>query len=418
MGRSGQRRGGRRRVGAVVAVVFVALVLAAIETLGRSSTVRPQGAADIDVAAAHHAVRAGSPVTVIDVDPASAPSTAADVDPSPSPASGSALPPPADPRGGPASAADPHRLVRPPGHTFDPAALPPDSTPLAAAAGTEPDSMAPLAGVPAGWASSVHRFRVGSMTRSYLMLRPKAASPTPLPVVVVLHGRNLTPASIERLTRMPQTTGAAIEVYPAGYGRSWNAGGCCGVAHQAGVNDVTFLTDVVHQVLSSQHDAAAGRVYLVGYSNGGRMAYRMACAAPGMWAGIAAVEAVPVAECPSVPPVPIIVVASSHDPLLTINDGQPRKAMQGYLQPTVQTTVDQWRHLDGCTPAGGAQVTGTAAVDTWSHCQGAGRVAYALYHGGSHAWPGGTTGAPRTPSAEDLLWSWLQHGTVVTAAAA
>lgn len=417
MGRSGQRRGGRRRVGAVIAVVFVALVLAAIETLGRSSAVRPQRAVDNDLPA-HHATSAASPVTVIDVDPAGAPASTADADPSASPPAGPGLAPATDQRGGPASAADPHRLVRPPSHAFDPAALPPDSTPLAAAAGTEPDSMAPLAGVPAGWTSSVHRFRVGAMTRSYLMLRPRATSPTPLPVVVVLHGRNLTPASIERLTQMPRTTGAAIEVYPAGYGRSWNAGGCCGVAHQASVDDVTFLSDVVHQVLSSQHDAAAGRVYLVGYSNGGRMAYRMACASPGMWAGVAAVEAVPVADCPSVPPVPIIVVASSHDPLLTINDGQPRKMMQGYLQSTVQTTVDQWRQLDGCSAAGGAEVTGTATVDTWSHCHGAGRVAYALYQGGSHAWPGGTTGAAHTPSAEDLLWSWLQHGTVVTAAAA
>ncbi|MGH3848839.1 MAG: alpha/beta hydrolase family esterase, partial [Pseudonocardiaceae bacterium] len=275
----------------------------------------------------------------------------------------------------------------------------------------------PLSGVPAGWVSSVHRFNMGSMTRSYLMIRPKSQSPTPLPVVVVLHGRYLTPAGIERLSDMPATTGPAIEVYPAGYGRSWNAGGCCGVAQRAGIDDVAFLDRTVSLVLSSQHDAAANAVYLIGYSNGGRMAYRMACAHPGAWAGVAAVEAVPVDPCDAAVGVPIIVIASSHDPLLTIDTGRPQKVMAGSIEPTVQTTVEDWRHLDGCGPEGAESVVGVATVETWSSCRGAGRVAFALYSGGSHAWPTGVEGRAGTPSAGDLLWGWLHDRSIVTAAA-
>ncbi|MGH9093736.1 MAG: hypothetical protein ACRDXE_01105, partial [Acidimicrobiales bacterium] len=108
--------------------------------------------------------------------------------------------------------------------------IPADSTPAAAAAGLEPGSMAPLNGVPAGWSSSVHRFSSNRLARSYLVLRPTAKTPGRLPVVVVLHGRGLTPAGIERMTDLPEVTGPAILVFPAGYGRSWNAGGCCGQA--------------------------------------------------------------------------------------------------------------------------------------------------------------------------------------------
>lgn len=424
----------RRRVAASVGVVVV--VLAGAETVGASP------------GAAHSAVTVGraaavSRVSATSTDAASVPAdgtTPADVLPGPlaayAEATPTALDGPVAPRsGGPTTASTPgpppagrsHPGVAPPStgsvsdphQLLDPAtarALPAvvDSTPLAAAAGTEPGSMAPLAGIPAGWVSSVHRLQVGTLTRSYLMLRP-AAQAGPLPVVMVLHGRQLTPAGIERLSRMPATTGPAILVYPAGYGRSWNAGGCCGSAHLAGIDDVRFLLQVVHQVQASQHDAAA-KVYVVGYSNGGRMAYRLTCAAPGAFAGVAAVEAVPVDACPRTSAVPIMIVASVHDPLLTIADGHPRKVMQGYVQPTVQTTVDTWRRLDGCTGTKSTAAVGLVSVTTWTSCAGTGRVAYALYSGGTHAWPGGTEGTRGTPSAEDLLWGWLQRGTIISAA--
>ena len=428
VGASQSMNRGRWTVAAVaVALVVVALVMAAVETFGGSTTTGVHAGSEAGALVAHSAGGTAAVVgtTTSARNPAAPPVPGAHPGGSPPGRDPSTLLHPTSPSAHhgsglntPAAVADPHKLVNPAAHGFDPATLSPDSTPLAAAAGTEPSSMAPLTGVPAGWVSSVHRFSIDSMTRSYLLLRPKARSLTPLPVVVVLHGRQLTPAGIERLSQMPSTTGPSIQVYPAGYGRSWDAGGCCGVAHSAHIDDVAFLTATVKQVLASQHDAAANRVYVIGYSNGGRMAYRLACAAPGMWAGVAAVEAVPVDSCATTTAVPIMVVASSHDPLLTIDDGQRRKVMQGYLQPTVETTVDQWRQLDGCAPSGTVSVTGVATVSAWDRCRGAGRVAYALYQGGSHTWPAGREGASGTPSAEDLVWAWLQHSTVITAAAA
>ncbi|MCU4183080.1 hypothetical protein K6U06_01815 [Acidiferrimicrobium sp. IK] len=321
-------------------------------------------------------------------------------------------------RPGASSPADPHRLVTTPRGGIDHDIGPPDGTPLAAAAGTEPGQMGPLADLPQGWATSVHRFSVGGITRSYLVVRPGATSAAKLPVVVVLHGRNETPAAIEGITRTPQVTGPAILVFPAGYGRSWDAGGCCGVAHRQDINDVAFLTQTIHQVLATQPDAAANRVFMLGFSNGGRMAYRVACQDPGLLAGIAAVEAVPVDHCAATLPLPVMVVASSHDPLLSILASARPKVMQGYVEPSVQATVQQWRHLDGCSTAGSQSVTGVATVDTWSQCRGSGRVAYALYPGGSHSWPQGATATEvraGTPSAGELVWAWLQRNVVIVA---
>lgn len=278
-------------------------------------------------------------------------------------------------------------------------------TPVATAS-VRPVSGSPvpaLARVPAGWVTSAHTVAVGGLQRSYLLVRAPAQSHS-LPVVVVLHGRQMTPAGIERASGVLGVLGPAIAVFPAGYGESWDAGSCCGVAQAAHVDDVTFLETVVRQVLTSQPDANPRRVYLVGYSNGGRMALRMACTDPGAFAGVAAVEAVPAAPCAAMAPLPTVLVASSSDPLLTVPvDGAP-KVIQDWVEPTVGATVAQYRQLDGCAGAGTPTVTGLLTATTWSTCSGAGRLQYDLYRGGSHHWP---EGSAATPPAQALIASFL-----------
>lgn len=275
---------------------------------------------------------------------------------------------------------------------------------LAAAAGDEPGAMRPLAGVPAGWSATVHRFVADGVTRSYLTVRPARTGPTVLPVVVVLHGRGETPATIERLTNLPAVTGPAILVYPAGYGRSWNAGGCCGAAHRAGVDDVAFLSTVVDQVLATQPDATATDVYLLGFSNGARMAYRMACQVPGRWAGVAAVEAVPAAPCPSTTPVPIVIVANPRDPFFSL--ARAGTVIQGYREISVQEAVAEWRRLDGCPGTPSIRRLGITTAQSWDACQGNGEVTYALYGEPGHFWP---TELAAAPGASSLVWSLLRY---------
>jgi polyhydroxybutyrate depolymerase len=263
-----------------------------------------------------------------------------------------------------------------------------------------------LTHVPRGWLVSDHQLLSDGRVRSYLMIRPPTSTHGSLPVVMVLHGRHMTPSDIERITRLIPVVGKAVYLYPAGYGRSWNAGGCCGIAHAAEVNDVAFLKQVLHQVLTTQHDATARRVYLMGFSNGGRMAYRMACEDPGVFAGVAAVEAVPVYDCDSLDPVPLVIVAQTGDPLLTVSRYGARKTMQGYLEPTVGATVVDWRTMDACRAAAEVHHEGETTVTRYQGCLGRGRVEYDLYRGGRHAWPEGNR---ETPSASEFIWSYLVH---------
>jgi polyhydroxybutyrate depolymerase len=209
---------------------------------------------------------------------------------------------------------------------------------------------------------------------------------------------------MSEVTGWPAVVGPAVYVYPAGVGRSWNAGTCCGPAQLAGINDVSFLTTVVNRVLTANADAAPDKVYLVGYSNGGRMAWRMACATPHLFTAVASVEAVPVYPCAQAASIPLIEVASTGDPLLTISPSQPAKTVDGRVQLAVDTAMSTWRSLMQCSPTPTRVVQGSLVTTTWGNCAGASRVALALYPGGTHAWPGGDA---VTPSAANAIWSFF-----------
>jgi polyhydroxybutyrate depolymerase len=258
--------------------------------------------------------------------------------------------------------------------------------------------------VPAGWTSTVEQVQSGVLLRDYVVTRPVVTGPGTLPVLLVLHGHGMTPAGVAKITGFLSMVGKAVVVFPAGFGQSWDAGECCGLARTAGIDDVSFLTTVVHDVLASVPGTSAQDVYLAGFSNGGRMAYRMACADPGLFAGVAAVEAVPVPTCAPSRPVSIAIVAYQNDPYLSIAAPEPIQEVRGIDEPRVSDVVAQWRQIDGCVGNPTITTAGTVINSVWSACQDQTRVQFTLYAGGAHRWP---QGEASTPSASQMIWTFL-----------
>ena len=95
-------------------------------------------------------------------------------------------------------------------------------------------------------------------------------------------------------------------VYPVAIKESWNAIGCCDGAAKANVNDVGFIEALVPK-LDPGH---ARPIYVVGYSDGGRLAYRLACTDPTLFDGMAAVKADPMPGCVVTTPMNVLVFAS------------------------------------------------------------------------------------------------------------
>jgi polyhydroxybutyrate depolymerase len=269
-----------------------------------------------------------------------------------------------------------------------------------------PVSATATAVTPTDWMTTNATLTVGGIARRYLLVRPAARfSKGALPVVVVLHGRNATPEIEEQRTGFPAIAGPAVLVYPAGYQESWNAGACCAGAHEAGVDDVAFLDDVVHRVLASQKDAAADRVFLVGFSNGGKMAFRLTCAEPKLFAAVAVVGAVPVSTCDHPPAVPFAELVFDADPLFTLTPAQPHKPVNGFSQASIEEEAAALRTANGCQGDGQPQVQGSLTVTRWADCRTGKPVELGLYHGNTHVWP---TGDAATPAAGQVVWAFFR----------
>jgi poly(3-hydroxybutyrate) depolymerase len=95
-------------------------------------------------------------------------------------------------------------------------------------------------------------------------------------------------------------------VYPNGVEDSWNAGNCCEAAAKADVDDVAWLRSLIAH-LAEEHPIDRRRVYLVGFSNGGMLAFRYACEHGDELAGLGVVSgSLQVSYC--TPPAPVNVV--------------------------------------------------------------------------------------------------------------
>ncbi|MGW6281333.1 alpha/beta hydrolase family esterase [Kribbella sp. NPDC055071] len=257
----------------------------------------------------------------------------------------------------------------------------------------------PASAVSAGARAETVRLSSDGRSRTAIVLAPQADRPVPL--VVVLHGRNSTPTQELVRTGLAglAANGSAVLAYPAGIGRSWNATtGCCATAAKQHVNDVGFLRALL-TAIDKHLPVDPTRTYLVGYSNGGRLALTAACAVPGI-AGVATYGTAEPARCATgrTPP-PVFIGYGSADP----------HAAPGHVPGhgiTAPVTAADWRSVEGCTDASSTTAVGPATITEWTSCQDHGRVALARWDGLTHHWPG-TDAVPSDATAGTLMWSFL-----------
>jgi polyhydroxybutyrate depolymerase len=151
-----------------------------------------------------------------------------------------------------------------------------------------------IGAVAIAWTLGLRRQRyvaVGHLSRRYIVWLPRDyRKKQPLPVVLAFHPGSSTPEGFEKhvcLHRAPEAKNFAI-VYPEGYGRSWNAGNCCGPALRDNIDDLAFvraILDDVERIVAINRR----RVYATGHSNGARFCYYAACKMSEEIAAIAAV---------------------------------------------------------------------------------------------------------------------------------
>ena len=193
-----------------------------------------------------------------------------------------------------------------------------------------------------------------------------------------------------------------IAVYPDGFERHWNdcRASAAYSANQLDIDDVGFLAALVRE-FTAKHGVDPMRVYAVGLSNGGQMAYRLALETPGLVAAVAAIAAnLPVEgnmDCePSGEPVATLIINGTEDPVNPYNGGLVQifgDSTRGHVL-SASETARYWAELAGYSDPGQKKVWADRAPDDgttiesiiWS-TSGAPPVALITVVGGGHTIP-------------------------------
>lgn len=186
---------------------------------------------------------------------------------------------------------------------------------------------------------------------------PPSYSPaTPIPVVMLLHAYGGTGAIQEGYMHFEPLADSEgfLYLHPdgttdlLGY-QFWNATDACCDDYGSGVDDVAFLSAVLDEV-EAQFNVDPRRIHLIGHSNGGFMAYRMACDHAERIAAIASLAGVtwfdPL-DCNASEPVHVLQIHGTADSTVLYAGG----SFGGVPYPGAVETAQAWASTAGCSPA-------------------------------------------------------------------
>ena len=175
------------------------------------------------------------------------------------------------------------------------------------------------------------------------------------PLVIALHGMGGSGPHLRDSANFGDIAPGVTIAYPTAPGGVWNDGRFAFIdrpaaQRRAGRDDVTWLIGLARHL---GHE----RFYLIGHSNGGGMAVRMACDAPDHVLGLANVAAKMFIdfECRSTAPVSVVLFYGTDD-RVSPHSGRPT-GMEGVFNVDVgrghdaETSVGYWQERKRCAGA-------------------------------------------------------------------
>lgn len=265
--------------------------------------------------------------------------------------------------------------------------------------------------------------------RTYRIFVPGRVRSNPgarVPLLVAMHGGFGSGRQFEANSGFNglAESNSFVVVYPDGTGvagsgaiRTWNGGDCCGPAAKNDVDDVAFINQLIAEV-GRESPIDASRVYAAGHSNGGIMAYRLACELSDRIVAVGVQSAsLGFRPCSPQRPVSLIHIHGSADRNVPVAGGTGDRSVSRTEFAPVLDGVTSLAAADGCPgrPTVMDSVAGSAvSVDLWQPCRDESVVEYVLVDGASHAWMGHAAQAPMVvgDASMDLdssaaIWSFL-----------
>lgn len=274
-------------------------------------------------------------------------------------------------------------------------------------------------------------FEHGGIEREILVHVPRGIDASePAPLMVVLHGAGSTGSAMAEVTGFSGIADREgfVAVYPDALGlshgmwRVWNTGACFAPACWFGVDDVGMVAALV-DLIEARLVIDETRIYLVGYSNGGELAFNVAARMSHRLAGLAVYAGKMTADGPVIgpifrerrPPTPLSVMTlhADRDPWIP-RDGAEKLA----LTEVSQAHIGQfWAASAACPNRGERHLAlgGTLRVTHFKGCAGGTEVKQLAIAGWDHEWPGPENlackpeGDPlRELDAAEVIWRFFE----------
>jgi polyhydroxybutyrate depolymerase len=231
-----------------------------------------------------------------------------------------------------------------------------------------------------------------------IVFRPPGLSPAhQVPLVIALYGADGCPRCMQSLTGFNQVANqhGFVVAYPGAVTNPpWRS-----------PSDIAYLRSFIQNITKWQN-IDPKRVYVAGFSAGGREIYTVGCSLSRYVAGVASVSGVMRSfRCPLTHPVSEVTIVGSTETTAV------KGSKSGVL--SASATASAWRARNGCPPQAQAQVNAVGAVaeQTWNRCVDGSGVALYVVRGGGHLWPGMGGLAPSNPdagfSASQAIWSFF-----------
>jgi polyhydroxybutyrate depolymerase len=254
--------------------------------------------------------------------------------------------------------------------------------------------------------SNVQTIVHDGINREYVLYSPNSYNGTSsLPVLLNFHGFGGSASKFmnEADMRAVAESDPFILVYPQGSclnGSShWNA--CpSGGNNKSNADDFDFAESIISEI-SSQYNVDMERIYAVGYSNGGMMAYGLANYKSDLIAAVASVSGV-MLDClgSTNHPMPVVHLHGTSDDVIPYDGNSDFNS--------AQNTVDHWINFNNTitTPTVSSDNSGGMSIEHFAYTQGDQSVAVEHYKfiEGEHVWFNATYQGQNTA---ELIWNFV-----------
>jgi polyhydroxybutyrate depolymerase len=258
--------------------------------------------------------------------------------------------------------------------------------------------------------------------RTYRLFVPPDLPAREVPLLVALHGGTGWGAALAVQSGFDSIAAREgfVVVYPDGWGigadgdqlRTWNGGDCCGPARNQGVDDVGFL-DLLVDDLVTRFPIDERRIYATGHSNGGILAYRLACERPERFAAIGVFAAtLGIDGCNPTSTVAFLHVHGLADRNLPLEGGVGPDSIAGVDFRSGVASIETIARANRCTGERTEPDPSNADVSRriWTGCADGVEVRLVTVEDAGHRWMGG----PQPDAYPDLsasleIWEFVSR---------